>query len=307
VTATLPRTELKQVCAQRSAVRLAITLVLALGPSMLLASRPSWLSLWWLVLLWPVQTFAMTGLSNGAHEAVHGHLFYRPVLDRLTGRLLHGLLLLNYDVHRRYHLTHHANTGNEEDSEGVFDFANIPTVRAYVARLVRWALPPSPLHVLNWGEGWRVVAGQPSRLGRITRRQALAGFVVPVALVGVLAYWLWADPAMAILGGVLPLFLFFPLYAYVTALPEHFGLAARDFDSRTRNIRTMPVLQYLFWNFNLHAVHHRKPGLHFSLLPGELDNVPAPTADGYVRFHIDVLRAVANPNAISPEGLGGRR
>lgn len=283
-------------------------MTLALGPSILLAFRPGWLSLWWLLPLWALQTFGLTGLSNGAHEAVHGHLFYVRWLDRLTGRLLHGILLLSYDIHRRYHLTHHANTGTEDDTEGVFDFDNLPSLRQYFARLLRWAVPPSPLHILNWAEGWRAVLGRRDGIaGQVGRGQALAGFVVPVAVVGVLVWWLVADPLMAVLGGVVPLFVLFPIYAYVTALPEHFGLADRDFKSRTRNVRTALPVQYLLWNFNLHAVHHRSPHLHFSLLPDAVDPA-SPTADGYVRFHVDVVRRISGPPTVqaAPEVLGLR-
>lgn len=254
-----------------------------------------------------IQCVGLTGLSNGAHEAVHGHLFYRRRLDRLTGRLLHGILLLNYDVHRAYHLTHHANTGNDDDSEGVFDFNNLDSMGAYGRKLLRWALPPSPLHVLNWSAGAAAVRGRDTHfLGKIPAASALAGFVVPVAEAAALVAWLLVDPWQATLGGLLPLFLFFPLYAYATALPEHFGLADREFEQRTRNVLTARVLQYLIWNFNLHAVHHRNPHLHFSLLPGAMGKVPVPTARGYLRFHADILRQLASRNETTPEALGVR-
>lgn len=295
----------RSIYAIRSATRLGASLALALGPAIVLLAQPGWLSLWWLVPAWALQTVGLTGLSNGAHEAVHGHLFYRPALDRLTGRLLHGLLLLNHDVHRQYHLTHHANTGNDYDPEGVFDFNNLGSMGGYLLRLGRWAVPPSPLHVLNWTAGAKAVIGRESGLlGKLAARRAAAGFVVPIAVCAGLAFWISADPRQALAGAFIPLIIFFPVYAYITALPEHFGLAERDARDRTRNVRTAPLLQYLLWNFNLHAVHHGNPHLHFSVLPAGVDKVQAPTADGYLRFHADIVRNLVAADRIEPEALG---
>jgi fatty acid desaturase len=302
-----PDESLRRSCAGRSAVRLAVTLITSLSPAILLIARPGWLSFWWLLPAWAIQAVGLTGLSNGAHEAVHGHLFYRPLIDRMTGRALHGFLLLNYDVHRAYHLTHHANTGNEDDSEGVFDFSNLGSKRLYFLKLVRWALPPSPLHILNWSAGVAAIRRRDTHfLGRIPVVSALAGFVVPASEAVALTIWLVLSPVPAIAGGLVPLFFLFPVYAYLTALPEHFGLADFDFKERTRNVRTLPALQYLIWNFNFHAVHHRYPHLHFSLLPGAVHKVPAPTAHGYLRFHLDILRQLAGENEAAPEALGVR-
>jgi fatty acid desaturase len=254
-----------------------------------------------------LQAVGLTAVSNAAHESVHGHLFGGPRIDRLAGRLLHGLLLLNHDVHRRYHLTHHAYLGTDQDSEGGFDFDDLPQERLYFQRALRWAMPPSPLHVLNWTEGAKSLLGREGRLGRPIRcDRAAAGFVVPGAVVALMAFWTLAEPLTALLAGWLPLLVAFPLYTYLTALPEHFGLPVRpDGTQLTRNIRTNAVLQYLLWNINLHAVHHAHPQLHFSLLPGGVADVDAPVADGYIRFHMDLVRQVGTGN-VSPEALGLR-
>ncbi len=297
----------RKACARRSARRLCVSLALSLGPVAVLIAQPQWFSPGWLLLAWACQAVGLTGLSNGAHEAVHGHLFYRRRIDRLTGRLLHGMLLLNYDVHRAYHLTHHANTGTGADSEGVFDFDKLDSLRAYVLKLLRWACPPSPLHVLNWSAGYTAVRKRETAfMGAIPAGSALAGFVFPACLTIMLATWLAIEPWAALAGGLLPLFFYFPVYAYITALPEHFGLADQDYRERTRNVLTVPLLQYLLWNFNLHAVHHRNPHLHFSLLPGAVEQVPAPTARGYLRFHADVIRQLASDRERMPETLGVR-
>ncbi len=300
----------RRVCAIRSARRLTLSLSLLVVPALLVAARSDWLSWWWLPLLWVAQTFGITGISSAAHEAVHSHLFYRPSLERLFGRLTHGIMLLNHDVHRRYHLIHHANTGTDKDSEGVFDFYDLQSVGAYMRYLARWALPPSPLHVLNWRGGAAAIRGRPTALGPIMRRQALAGFVVPMLMLGTLMVWVIADPVGALVAGFLPLFCIAPVYGYVTAVPEHFGLADQEFS--TRNIRTWPVTQFLVWNFNLHAVHHRNPHLHFSLLPVSVGRSLAPSANGYLRFHLDLLRNIlaarrGQPTPVAgPERLGAR-
>ncbi|GAA3728796.1 hypothetical protein GCM10022225_07720 [Plantactinospora mayteni] len=299
--------ELKRTYARRSATRLAVTLTATLSPVAIGLLRPDLLASVLIAPLLALQVIGLTGVSNAAHESVHGHLFHRVGVDRFWGRFLHGLLLLNHDVHRRYHLTHHAFLGTGADTEEVFDFDDLTSREGYVRRVVRWSLPPSPLHLLNWKEGVVAVAGRPGSLGKpIRSNRAAAGFVMPALVIAALVTWTMLDPVSAILAGFLPLLVLFPLYTYLTALPEHFGLPpSPDGIPDTRNVRTWPVLQYLLWNFNLHAVHHAYPNLHFSLLPASLDKVEAPTADGYLRFHTDVIRAIGSPAPV-PEVLGVR-
>lgn len=299
--------ELKRACARLSAIRLVVTLGITLAPVIIGLINPDVLRSALIVPLLILQVVGLTGVSNGAHESVHGHLFNKIRTDRFWGRLLHGLLLLNHDVHRRYHLSHHAFLGSEGDTEDVFDFDDLTSRSGYARRILRWSLPPSPLHVLNWTEGFAALAGRPGSLGRpIKPSRSVAGFVVPVLVLAALVTWIVLDPVTAVLAAWLPLLVFFPIYTYLTALPEHFGLPPNpDGVPDTRNVRTWPVLQYLLWNFNLHAVHHAFPNLHFSLLPANLDNVPAPTANGYVRFHADVLRAIGEPAPVA-EILGVR-
>ncbi len=283
------------------------TALLTAGPAAVGISFPHLLTSFWLLPSLFLQAVGLTAVSNAAHESVHGHLFGGPRVDRLSGRLLHGLLLLNHDVHRRYHLTHHAFLGTDQDSEGAFDFDDLPHERFYFQRALRWALPPSPLHVLNWSWGMHSVLRSGGPPGRPIRRgRAVLGFVVPAAVLALLAFWTLVQPLPALLAGWLPLLVVFPLYTYLTALPEHFGLPARpDGTQLTRNIRTNVVLQYLLWNINLHAVHHAHPQLHFSELPDRADDVGAPLADGYVRFHFDLMRRISTWNA-SPATLGTR-
>lgn len=292
--------------AVHSAARLAVSLFITLAPAILLLSWPNSFALWWVIPVWGLQAVGVTGLSNGSHEAVHGHLFYNSFIDRQAGRLLHGMMLLNYDVHRQYHLHHHLNTGNEDDSEGVFGFENLGSKVGYARRLLRWAVPPSPLHILNWSGAVSALKGtRHGYLARVSKRQALAGFAAPVAGAASLVAWLVVNPVLALTGALIPLLCFSPVFGYFTALPEHFGLATNDFEHRTRNVLTWGPLQYLLWNFNLHAVHHRNPHLHFSLLPDGLTRVQAPTADGYLRFHADVLRELTD-RKVAAEILGGR-
>jgi fatty acid desaturase len=285
-----------------------VSLLLAFAPAAFVAAWPSWQPPWAIVGWWAIGTLGLIGLSNGAHEAVHGHFLYMRRVDRWIGRLLHGCLLLNFDVHRRYHLMHHLDTGGEHDTEGVFGFETLPSLSRYGAQLLRWAAPPSPLHVLNWRVGARAMIGSHDGLaGQITRGDAVAGFVVPGAHAALLVAWIVVDPVSAVLAWAVPQLVLFPLYAYVTALPEHFGLAANPPSERTRNVRTWGPLQFLLWNFNLHAAHHRSPHLHFSALPEMARRGHAPASAGYVRFHLDVLQRLRSQDAaVSTELLGVR-
>ncbi len=283
-----------------------------LGPMVAISVRPRWLSAWCLPLAWGLQTLGVAGISSAAHEAVHNHLFYRPSMERLFGRMTHGIFLLNHDVHRRYHLVHHAHTGTDRDSEGAFDFDDFSSIGGYLTRLVRWCVPPSPLHLLNWRVGIDVLRGRATPLDPLPRRAVIGGFVVPVGAAAGLLVWLAINPVSALLACIFPVLCAAPLYGYLTAVPEHFGLSERPYRDRTRNIETWRPVQYLVWNFNLHAVHHRNPHLHFSLLPASSDRTEAPRADGYVRFHLDVLRRLVAGRlgrpvvTLRPERLGDR-
>jgi fatty acid desaturase len=292
--------------APQSAVQLVPTALLAAGPVAVGITFPHLLTSFWLFPLLFLQAIGLTAVSNAAHESVHGHLFGGQRVDRAAGRILHGVLLLNHDVHRRYHLTHHAYLGTDQDSEGAFDFDDLPHERLYFQRALRWAVPPSPLHVLNWSWGVQAALGRSGPPGRPLRRERVAlGFVIPVTVLALLAFWTLVQPLSALLVGWLPLLVAFPLYTYLTALPEHFGLSRQADGRLTRNIRTNAVLQYLLWNINLHAVHHAYPQLNFSELPARADDVDAPVANGYLRFHIDLLRRIGKWHA-SPTTLGTR-
>jgi fatty acid desaturase len=296
----------RRALARRSGRRLIVSFVLALGPVGLVVLVPALRAPWVIVPLWLVQALGMVGISNAAHEVVHGHMFFRRRLDLWTGRCLHGLLLLNHDVHRRYHLAHHAHTGTERDSEGIFDFDSLASLHGYLTRLLRWTLPPSPLHVLNWSEGVGAAVGRERYLGRgLTRGRAAGGLIVPVLVVAGIVVWLVVDPIDALLMAVLPELVIFSIITFVMSLPEHFGLAARDYSDRTRNVLSWAPVQYVLWNFNLHAVHHRNPQLHFSELPDRIDPA-SPTAGGYLSFHVDVVGELIRPASLAPEQLGMR-
>ncbi len=241
-----------------------------------------------------LQALGIAGWSNAAHEAVHGHLWRSRSLNLLWGRLLHGVLLLDHDVHRRYHLSHHAHLGEHEDPECQFGFADLGGRRGYICRTARWALPPSPLHIANWTEAWATVRMGHNGPRGLPRRSALAGAVVPVASTLLWLAWLLMSASDAVLVGFLPLLVVAPLLGWWTALPEHVGLAGNPQGERSRNVGASRVLQFTLWNFNLHATHHRWPVMHFRQLPvatGEA--LVAPKAISYVAFHRELWNALA--------------
>lgn len=279
-----------------SAGRLAFSVALFAAPAWCwaAASGPGrWLIL---PLVIAAQAVAVAGVSNAAHEAVHSHLWRRRSSNLFWGRVLHGVLLLDHDIHRRYHLAHHAHLGDAGDPEGQFGFADLGGRRGYVTRTLRWAVPPSPLHLANWREAVRQRSARLQRgvAGTSGSFGSPVGPVVAVAVIVLWAFWFSRSPIDSILVGVVPLAVSGPLLGWATALPEHVGLAEQAPDRRTRNIQVPRPLQFALWNFNLHATHHSYPFLHFRALPGAAAECPAEfVASGYVDFHCSVWRELS--------------
>ena len=122
----------------RSIAELAITAgLLALFWVVMLASLKVG---YWLTLLLAIPTAGfLVRIFILQHDCGHGASFRRRVTNDWVGRILGVFTLTPYDVWRRDHATHHANSGNL-GRRGIGDLKTL-TVREYVerSRFGKWA------------------------------------------------------------------------------------------------------------------------------------------------------------------------
>ena len=179
----------------------------------------------------------------------------------------------------------------------------------YSLLALRWAVPPSPLHILNVRLALRLVRGGDGKGMRVLAGQAMVG--VHIVIVGMAVAELgWQTVALAWL---VPILVVFPFIAYLTAVPEHFGLGHPSSQmSGTRTVFTNGWFQWLLWNFNHHTAHHTDPRIPFDLLPAatrhmqDLD-LAFPTEDGYFRFHASLLHTLTGETGRADDSSSGMR
>lgn len=248
--------------------------------------------------LWIVQAIALVGFSNAAHECTHGLYVRGRLLNRIAGTLWMLPLLLNFGLHRRYHLKHHSFTSQPEDPEFTFEYARFESIIDYSRAAARWLAIPTPLHRLNWSEAFRVSFGRGSIFvtNSHDRFHTVCNMLmVLVWLLGALLatfHWTWLIPAYWV-----PLIFFFPLVAWFTALPEHYGTESGD-DAflNTRSVYTSN-LRRPFWNFNYHTAHHFAPSVPFYNLPSLDEKIRTRIryqTSSYFAFHFGLLKNLSN-------------
>lgn len=259
------------------------------------------LQIWVYVPLWLVQAVALIGFSNAAHECTHGLYVRNKFLNRVFGSIWMLPLLLNFGIHRRYHLKHHSLTSQIGDPEYNFDYARFGSVRNYFHAAGRWLVLPTPLHFFNWREALQVSLGQHSdfitnareRFYVICNTAVLLAWVFAVTLATI--RWPWLIKAYLV-----PLVFFFPLLAWFTALPEHYGVEpSQNVFLNTRSVYTITFLRYALWNFNLHTAHHYAPSVPFYHLPAldsAIQNRIVFRSSSYFAFHTRLLSEILRPH-----------
>lgn len=271
-----------------SSLNLALFCTGAVGAALV----PDW---WMCVPFWLVTSLSLVGFSNAAHECTHNLYARSSLANRVIGSVWMLPLLLNFGIHRRYHLTHHRFTKQPEDPEFDFDYESFGDRRAYLKAALRWVTILDPLHKFNWTMSVKVACGRDTRfqLSERDKRHVnwnTVGLVLwIIASVGAASLW-----EEVIWGYWIPLLFGFPLVAWFTAVPEHYGTGeSSDAAENTRTIDASLILRTVFWNFNFHTAHHAAPGVPFHNLP-ELDallaNETRHRTRSYIRFHRELLQ-----------------
>jgi fatty acid desaturase len=103
------------------------------------------------------------------------------------------------------------------------------------------------------------------RVGRRHPKYLRYFLLMKVPLWGLLGLGLWYRPLETFLVFLLPAFI--TLFQTIWATYEHHaGCEASTHMDASRN-RVNPVYNFLTGNLGLHTAHHKRPGLHWSLLP----------------------------------------
>ena len=220
----------------------------------------------WLLLLLGAYVVCLQGSLQ--HEAVHGHPTPWPLLNELL--VLPNLWLwMPFRVYRRAHLLHHKDRRLTDPLEDPESFYMTPEQWGRLGRLER-----SVLWLHNTVAG-RLLLGPllcvarfaGTEAGRLRRgdRAMIGDWLPHVAGVALVLGWvLWVCG--------MPLIAYLACFAFpgisLTLLRSFLEHQARDaVGERSVLIEAGPVFSLLFFNNNLHALHHAEPGLAWYRLP----------------------------------------
>ncbi|MFO1035937.1 MAG: fatty acid desaturase [Geminicoccaceae bacterium] len=221
---------------------------------------------WWILLPLGAVTVAFQGSLQ--HEVLHGHPFHNRWFDDLLGKPALWLWL-PYEIYRELHLRHHRNevlTDPLDDPESYYVTRQRWDEQSGITRQVllwnhtllgRLILGP----FLAIGGFWRtqvaLLASGDRRHWQIWLEHAFWVALLLVWIMGVCGMPLWQYVLLFALPGT--------SLSLVRSYMEH--RPAADPGARCAIVEDRGFLSLLFLNNNLHAVHHRWPGIPWYKIP----------------------------------------
>jgi fatty acid desaturase len=260
---------------------------------------------WWaLAAHWLVATVVLCTLPSMYHEATHSSLARNRWVNDAFGTLVATLHLVPFETWRYFHLTHHAHTGTDLDSE------------VYPRRWSRWTLLTFPLTqwvfvLILWRWTASTVLGRGPRWVRTQRQRRAVRVNAAFTLSGLAALAILSVVDMRVAGVVLvPCALSLMLASY-TLVPEHFpaygvGPGEPDQLDRTSSFASNPAVRLVMWNSNYHAAHHfapRVPAHHLSRVDELIGGLQDPLWrwSGYWRWYTTRLTQLSwRPAEVPP-------
>lgn len=212
--------------------------------------------LWAWAVVWTLLPIALVGCNPVMHESIHHNNFRSRRTNHLVGSLAGAVLGMHGPAFRSYHLTHHANTFTERDSE------QLPAAFRSRLHLVGYSLLIGPgfVGLLAVGALRAIVGRRPAwvrtqrEVSHIRRWSAVPAAVALFALVALrfapeLTLRLWLIPAAIAVTVVFPVF----------TLPEHHGGHGKS--SLLDNTRTVEsrLGRFVWWENSFHTAHHLAP------------------------------------------------
>jgi len=225
------------------------------------------------------------------HEAVHHNLFRSRLANHAVGTIAAMWLFFHAAAYRAWHLTHHAYTFTEDDSEQLPE--RFPSRVAYLGYCL--VLGPS-FAVILWYGAIATLLGRPPRwvrgprLARHVRRGALVSFVVAAVVIAAAIAW----PGVVVKGWLVPALLGSLFVFPFLTMPEHYeGKGKEQLLDNTRTTKSNAVMRYLYWNNNYHTAHHLVPTVppqSLGLVDGQIRDRNTLRDRGFFSFHRRVLR-----------------
>lgn len=211
---------------------------------------PIWLAI---VLLVPfsIASFFIAPLN---HHHQHFNTFHAAWLNRLYEVALSlqtGLSPYGWVLH--HNLGHHRNYLNQHPSEEPVDESRWTRRDGSTMNRVEYTIKLVASHQIDI-----------YKVGRKHPKQWRNYLLMKVPVWSILAALLWMSPVNAILVFILPAFVALVHTSWAT-YEHHAGYHATDHHDASVN-RTSRVYNYLTCNLGYHTAHHKRPGLHWSLL-----------------------------------------
>ncbi|PYV36957.1 MAG: hypothetical protein DMG06_29335 [Acidobacteria bacterium] len=217
---------------------------------------------------WPVRItgILIIGISIQAmailmHEALHGNLFRRPMLDRWVGFILAVPAFFSTTAYKVAHLNHHRHTRTEKDQDEISNLCR--THKQYVALFYLWFLLGTIIYMFIVPWKALAIASRKDR-HRIIVEYVLMFLVYGMAITLGLAkghtgwlLWYWLLPAQVAI-----------VLSNARGLAEHLGTPGKgDAIRQTRTVTTNRFVSFLMLNLNYQLEHHLFPGVPWYSLP----------------------------------------
>ncbi|MCR9096042.1 MAG: fatty acid desaturase [bacterium] len=211
---------------------------------------PTWLAVA-LVVPFSIASFFIAPLN---HHHQHFNSFHSPILNRIYEVALSlqtGLSPFGWVLH--HNLGHHKNYLNQHPSDGPIDESRWTRRDGSTMNRVEYTIKLVAMHQIDI-----------YRVGQKHPKQWRNYLLMKIPVWSILGALLWINPVNAFLVFLLPAFVALCHTSWAT-YEHHAGYHATDHHDASVN-RTSRVYNYLTCNLGYHTAHHKRPGLHWSLL-----------------------------------------
>jgi fatty acid desaturase len=188
------------------------------------------------------------------HEALHGNLFRRVLLDRWATFICGVPAFFSGMAYKVAHLNHHRYTRTEHDQDEISNLCKTPG--QYRALFYVWFFAGTLLYFF-------IVPWKALSIGTVSeRRQILAEYlaiaavyssVIAWAIVanhGAWLLWYWLLPAQVAM-----------VLSNIRGIAEHLCTSDSGLMTKTRTTRSNSVVSFCMLNLNYHLEHHLFPGI----------------------------------------------